>query len=58
MGKPMVMNLAKGLPPGSKIHLHDVVTAAVDELCTNIPEIMVKCDSAKEVAGKSVSQTA
>lgn len=58
MGKPMVVNLANKLPPGSRIHVHDVVTAAVDELCTSYPDQIVRCTSAKEVTEKSVRVSA
>ncbi len=54
MGKPMVVNLAKKLPPGSRIHVHDVVAAAVDELCSSYPDTVVRCTSAKDVTEKSV----
>lgn len=53
MGKPMVENLAKKLPPGSQIHVHDVVAAAVDQLCTSYPDIIIRCTSAKEVTERS-----
>jgi 3-hydroxyisobutyrate dehydrogenase len=53
MGKPMVENLAKKLPPGSRIHVHDVVTAVVDELCASYPDTVSRCTSAKEVTEKS-----
>jgi len=54
MGKPMVVNLAEKLPAGSRIHVHDVVTAAVDELCASYPDRVVRCTSAREVTEKSV----
>jgi 6-phosphogluconate dehydrogenase len=54
MGKPMVINLAKRLPAGTRIHVHDVVPVAVDELFASFPETVVKCTSAKDVAEKSV----
>lgn len=56
MGKPMVLNLAKNTASGSrvKIHVHDVVAAAVDEAVSSFPDIIVKCASAKEVTEKSV----
>ena len=54
MGKPMAGNLAKKLPPDSLIHVFDVVQAAVDELCTEFPNRVVKSANAKEVAEKSV----
>ncbi|OIW29025.1 hypothetical protein CONLIGDRAFT_598861 [Coniochaeta ligniaria NRRL 30616] len=53
MGKPMVVNLAKKLPPGARIHVHDVVTAVVDELCASYPDRIIRCTSAREVTEKS-----
>ncbi|KXX75583.1 3-hydroxyisobutyrate dehydrogenase, mitochondrial, partial [Madurella mycetomatis] len=53
MGKPMVINLAKNLPPNSQIYVHDTVDAPVDEICTRMPGIVVKSASAREVAEKS-----
>lgn len=55
MGKPMVINLARNLPPKSQIYVHDTVDAPVNELCTRLPDIVVKSVSAKDVAEKSVS---
>jgi 3-hydroxyisobutyrate/3-hydroxypropionate dehydrogenase len=54
MGKPMVRHLAKKLPPDTVIYVFDVVQAAVDELCTEFPDRVVKRANAKEVAEKSV----
>jgi 3-hydroxyisobutyrate dehydrogenase-like beta-hydroxyacid dehydrogenase len=54
MGKPMAEHLAKKLPPETLIYVFDVVQAAVDELCTEFPNKVVKSVNAKEVAGKSV----
>ena len=54
MGKPMVINLANEIPLGSRIHVHDVVTAAMDELQELFPEKIIKCASAREVTEKSV----
>lgn len=54
MGKPMVINLVKRLPVGSHIFIHDVVAAAVEEVCASFPDAIVKCANAKEVAEKSV----
>jgi 3-hydroxyisobutyrate dehydrogenase len=56
MGKPMVENLAKKLPSGTCINVHDVLAAAVDELCSSYPERVFRCGSAKEVTEQSVSQ--
>lgn len=58
MGKPMAVNLARALAPGSQIHVHDAVKALVDEFCTSLPDMTVKCASAREVADKSVRSTA
>lgn len=55
MGKPMVINLAKKLPKGSRIHVYDIVTAVVDETVTLFPDSIFKCASAKEVAEICVS---
>lgn len=54
MGKPMVINLANKLPAESRIYVHDVVTAVVDELCASYPDKIVSCGSAREVTEKSV----
>jgi len=54
MGKPMVVNLAKKAPPGSHIHVHDVVDTAAKELYDLFPNTIVKCSNAREVAEKSV----
>ncbi|KAK0702222.1 NAD binding domain of 6-phosphogluconate dehydrogenase-domain-containing protein [Lasiosphaeris hirsuta] len=53
MGKPMVVNLAAKLPPGSLIHVHDIVAAVVDELVASFPGIVVRCASAADVTSKS-----
>ncbi|KAK3356557.1 NAD binding domain of 6-phosphogluconate dehydrogenase-domain-containing protein [Lasiosphaeria hispida] len=53
MGKPMVVNLATKLPPGSRIHVHDIVVAAVDQLVASFPDTVVKCASAADVTAKS-----
>ncbi|KAK4239522.1 NAD binding domain of 6-phosphogluconate dehydrogenase-domain-containing protein [Achaetomium macrosporum] len=50
MGKPMAVNLAKALPRGSRLHVHDAVTAPVDELWASFPDIIVRCAGAREVA--------
>jgi 3-hydroxyisobutyrate dehydrogenase len=55
MGRPMVVNLTKKLPPGSKLRVHDVVDAAMDDFASIFPTIVVKCSSAREVAESSVS---
>lgn len=57
MGKPMVQNLAKKLPSGTRIHVHDVVTAAIDELCNSYPDKVFRCENAKEVTEQSVRQS-
>ncbi|KAL1844587.1 hypothetical protein VTK73DRAFT_2250 [Phialemonium thermophilum] len=54
MGKPMVLNLAKGLPPSSRIFVHDVVPAAVDEVHAARPDVVVKCRDARDVTERSV----
>ncbi|KAK3373034.1 NAD binding domain of 6-phosphogluconate dehydrogenase-domain-containing protein [Lasiosphaeria ovina] len=50
MGKPMATNLAKALPAGAHLYVHDIVAAAVNELHALFPTIVVKCGSAREVA--------
>lgn len=54
MGKPMAVNLAKKVPPGSHIYVHDVVDTAADDLYDLFPNTIVKCSNAREVAEKSV----
>ncbi|KAL2686715.1 hypothetical protein Neosp_004256 [[Neocosmospora] mangrovei] len=56
MGKPMVINLAKKLPKGSRIHVYDIVTTVVDETVTLLPDSIFKCSSAKEVAETCLSR--
>ncbi|KAK4185883.1 NAD binding domain of 6-phosphogluconate dehydrogenase-domain-containing protein [Podospora australis] len=50
MGRPMVANLARKLPAGSRIYVHDVVPTVVEELCTEFAGIVDKSDSAMNVA--------
>jgi 3-hydroxyisobutyrate dehydrogenase len=54
MGKPMAEHLAKKLPPETLIYVFDVVQAAMDQLCTEFPNRVVKCANAKDLAEKSV----
>jgi pyrroline-5-carboxylate reductase len=54
IGKLMAGHLAKKLPPDTVIYVFDVVQAAVDQLCTEFPDRVVKSANAKEVAEKSV----
>lgn len=54
MGKPMVSHLAKKLPAGSQIRVHDVVEAAVDDIHSAFPEVIRKCAHAREVTEGSV----
>lgn len=54
MGKPMAGHLAKKLPADTLIYVFDVVQSAVDELCSEFPNKVVKSGNAKEVAEKSV----
>ena len=56
MGSPMVEHLAKKLPAETRIHVFDVVDDAVNKLCSNYPDKVVKGSSAKDVADKSVSR--
>ena len=53
MGKPMVVNLARRLPAGSQIHVHDVIPTAVAEIFAWFPTTIVKCANAREVTLKS-----
>ncbi|CAM1509708.1 Fc.00g000430.m01.CDS01 [Cosmosporella sp. VM-42] len=53
MGKPMVLNLARNLPSGSHIFIHDVVPTVVEELCNALPDTVVACFNAKEVVSKT-----
>ena len=55
MGNPMAGHLANKLPPGALVYVFDVAQAAVDDLCTEFPNRVVKSASAKEVAEKCVS---
>jgi len=57
MGKPMATHLAKKLPQETLIHVFDVVSEAVEALCTEFPNRVIKSASSKEVAEKSVSET-
>ncbi|KAK3933631.1 NAD binding domain of 6-phosphogluconate dehydrogenase-domain-containing protein [Diplogelasinospora grovesii] len=50
MGKPMVVNLAKKLPRGSRLYIYDVVPDAMDELSASFPDIIVRCTCARDVA--------
>ncbi len=50
----MAINLAKRLPQGSHIYVHDVVASAINELSVMFPDKVVECPDAKEVAEKSV----
>ncbi len=54
MGKPMAGHLANKLPANTIIYVFDTVEAAVDELCTEFPNRVVKSANAKTVAEKSV----
>jgi len=54
MGKPMVANLARKLPPGSQIRVHDVVEAAVEDIKSSFPDTIIKCSNAREVTEGSV----
>jgi hypothetical protein len=42
MGKPMAVNLATALPPGSQIYAYDAVEEPVDEFHTSFPDMVVK----------------
>ncbi|KAI1638625.1 3-hydroxyisobutyrate dehydrogenase [Biscogniauxia mediterranea] len=53
MGKPMVNNLVKNLPAGSRVFVHDVVEASMEELRASYPSMIVKSTNAKEVTEQS-----
>ncbi|KAI0597409.1 3-hydroxyisobutyrate dehydrogenase [Biscogniauxia sp. FL1348] len=53
MGKPMVGNLVKRLPLGSRVFVHDVVEASMDDLYASYPSVIVKSTNAKEVTESS-----
>ncbi len=54
MGKPMAGHLAKKWPPDTLIHVFDVVQTAVDDVCAEFPNQVLKSSNAKDVAEKSV----
>jgi 6-phosphogluconate dehydrogenase (decarboxylating) len=54
MGKPMAGHLAKKLPQDTLIYVFDVVQTAIDELCLEFPNKVVKSANAKEVAENTV----
>ncbi|KAI1084509.1 NAD binding domain of 6-phosphogluconate dehydrogenase-domain-containing protein [Whalleya microplaca] len=53
MGKPMVVNLVKSLPPRAQVFIYDLVEALVDELVISFPSVIVKSAHAKQVAENS-----
>ena len=55
MGKPMVTHLANKLPSNSRIWVYDVVEKAMDDMCAEFPEKIVKGKNAKDVAQQVVS---
>ncbi|KAK0622411.1 6-phosphogluconate dehydrogenase [Immersiella caudata] len=55
MGHPMVSNLARNLPHGSLIHVHDVNEAAMAALQTSFPNTIIPCNNARDVASKSAT---
>lgn len=56
MGMPMVQNLAKKLPAASHIFVHDVSQDAVQQLVAEFPDRVSACNSAREVAEKTVRE--
>lgn len=42
-------NLARKLPPGSLIHVHDVVEAALDDIRASFPQSVVKMHPCKGI---------
>ncbi|KKY20210.1 putative 3-hydroxyisobutyrate mitochondrial precursor [Diplodia seriata] len=55
MGLPMLENLIKKLPDGTKYYVYDVSTSAMDTLCAQYPEKVHACANSREVADKSVA---
>ncbi|KAL1642719.1 hypothetical protein SLS58_005223 [Diplodia intermedia] len=53
MGLPMLENLIKKLPDGTKYYVYDVSTSAMDTLCAQYPEKVHACANSREVADKS-----
>ena len=54
MGKPMVLNLARKYPKGTKIHIHDLNASVLNELCALHPTIFVRQADAINVADNAV----
>ena len=54
MGTPMVHNLADKLPAETQIYVYDIVEKAVDDVCSQHPNRVLKSGSAREVAERSV----
>ncbi|KAI1504558.1 3-hydroxyisobutyrate dehydrogenase [Biscogniauxia marginata] len=53
MGKPMVTNLVRKLPAGSRVFVYDVVAAVMEELSASFPNKITKATNAKEVTEKA-----
>ncbi|KAK2740641.1 hypothetical protein FQN57_006010 [Myotisia sp. PD_48] len=53
MGSPMVIHLTEKLPVDCKVHVFDVFEKAVDEVCAQYPERILKAKNARDVAEKS-----
>lgn len=54
MGKPMLIHLANKLPAESRIYVFDVVEKAMDDICSQYPERVLKASSARDVAQQTV----
>jgi 3-hydroxyisobutyrate dehydrogenase len=54
MGVPMVENVIKKTSSDIRIYVNDVVEDAVKQLCEQYPDRVEKCDTAKDIAEKSV----
>lgn len=54
MGAPMLSHLAKKLPEDSRIWVYDVVEQAVDDICAEFPNRVLKGKNAKDVAQQAV----
>ena len=55
MGYPMVEQLALKLPSQTKILVFDVLSDAIDAICTKFSDKVQACSSSKEVAEGSAS---
>ena len=54
MGVPMVENVIKKTSDDMRIYVNDVVEDPVKQLCEQYPDRVESCQTAKEIAEKSV----